>query len=253
MKRILILLVVLTGVGFFVASTTGIVAPGPRREPSAARVEAPATPPDATPVAAARETCPSADEIPAALRGLASGEREQVARAQAMLRDKAAETPACRREVIAALVTAVDLPQSEIKRDDGARYTWQYGALLLGELQAIEALDLLVSQLTMETGVYYSLSMSHRPALRAVIEMGPVAIPKLDAVLRQHEDRWMRYSAAWCIATIGSPEAVASLRQASDAEADPCVGNIIRVSLDNFDDNGRITNRMRWGGGLVCG
>jgi hypothetical protein len=80
---------------------------------------------------------------------------------------------------------------------------WLYGADLLGQLKASEALDLLISHLKLATGIY-SASMLHQPALRGVIKMGPVAIPKLSGVLRDNQDQKTRYFAIYCITRIGA-------------------------------------------------
>jgi hypothetical protein len=47
--------------------------------------------------------------------------------------------------------------------------------------------------------------MRHQPALPGLINMGEIAIPKLDEVLRHNPDWQLGHSAIFCIATLGGP------------------------------------------------
>lgn len=185
------------------------------------------------------------------LRQFMRGSEPQVDQAQALLLSKSRQSAKCREEIISALKNAMDKHEIDFDRDPAIYYLWLYGAELLGDLKAVEALDLLISHMGLSSRVF-STSMSHRPALRGVIKMGPIAIPKLTDVLRNNPDPKMRHSAVYCIATIGGPLAVRSLQEVSLSESDKCVRSFIRVSLDSFDDKGNIKNRMEWFSGASC-
>ena len=147
---------------------------------------------------------------------------------------------------------AMDRPDLDFTHDKESYYLWLYGAELLGDLKAAEALDLLISHLDVIDRNRFSTSMNHEPALKGVVKMGPIAIPKLDVVLRNSPDPALRSDAVYCIATIGGPSAVRSLREALDSETDACVSRNIRVSPDSFDESGTIKDRRKWFAGLEC-
>jgi len=194
----------------------------------------------------------SAEEVSNALQTFTSEDMSAMDQAEALLREKSRESEQCRVEVITALMKAMDRPNLDLTRDKESYYLWLYGAELLGELKASEALDLLVSHLHLMDRNFYSSSMAHRPALKGVVKMGPIAIPKLDAVMRHSPDPQPRFDAVYCIATIGGPSAVHSLREAIDSESDECVSRAIRVSLESFDADGKIKDRMDWFFRLTC-
>jgi len=194
----------------------------------------------------------SLEEVSNALKMFTSEKVSAIDQAQAWLRNKSGESEQCRAEVIAALMKAMDRPNLDFTHDKDSYYLWLYGAELLGELKASEALDLLVSHLNLMNRHLYSSSMTHQPALKGVTKMGPIAIPKLDTVLRHSPDPKLRFDAVYCIATIGGPSAVRSLREALDSESDECVSHAIRVSLDSFDAGGKIKDRMDWFLNLAC-
>jgi hypothetical protein len=258
MKRVLIFLIALSSVGFAVAKSEGIIDFSNRRESFNAGAEPSSALRDGVSgagyeIETSATTCPSVNEIPNALRKFSSDRESEIDEARALLLNKSRESRSCRREVITALMKAMDKPNLEITTDKDSYNLWLYGARLLGDLKAEEALDLLISHLGLINRTHFSTSMNHQPALGGVIRMGPIAIPKLDAVLRHNHDPGLRYDAVYCIATIGGPSAVSSLREALDSESDECVRQSIRVSLDSFDDDGNIKNRMKWfTAGFLC-
>lgn len=242
MRRVLLLLVGVAGLGVAVARTSRVVNPGDWRDPSAA-----------APAGVGRPTaCLSADEIAGALRKFTSENPPEISEARALLRNKATESESCRREVVTALMKAMDQPDLDFDRDKNSYYLWRYGADLLGDLKASEALDLLVSHLSLEDKASFTLAMSHRPAVKGLIKMGPVAIPKLHSILKGSPDSEVRFYAAFCIAMIGGPPAVTSLREAAATESDDCVRHIISVSLDSFDGEGNMKDRGKWISSLAC-
>lgn len=198
-----------------------------------------------------RMRCLSDREIVHAIRKLASGKSSEIASARTTLRNASSQSSACRTEIIEALIKAMDRPNLNFNRDTESYYLWRFGADLLGDLRAIEALDLLISHLTQQSA-FFSSSMNYQPALRGVIKMGSIAVPKLAEVLRHNPDPKMRYSAIYCIATIGGVSAIAVLREALVSEADPCAKRLIQASLDSFDDQGQIKNQSEWFAAFTC-
>lgn len=170
--------------------------------------------------------------------------------ARETLLNEARRSSGCRKELIAAIMSAMDKPDQEFDRDPVRMYAvWREGAKLLGDLKAAEAVDLLVSHLYLNDGAY-STTMSHRPAVWGIINMGEIAIPKLAAVLRENSDPNIRRLAVYCISSIGGQSAVSTLKQALPSEPDHCVNQFIRVSIDSLANKnyqlGGDTNQWYW-------
>jgi hypothetical protein len=195
------------------------------------------------------QDCLPADALAKGLRQLSSNSEGETA--QLLLINVAERSPECRLQVIRDLMLAMDKPNLNFREHMDDYYLWRFGAAILGHLKATEALDLLISHLTSRTATF-STSMSHQPALAGVIELGPVAIPKLVTVLNTNPDPEMRFFAVYCIATIGGPSARESLEQVLPSETDTCVSQFIRVSLASFDSDGIIRDRGKWFPGGLC-
>jgi HEAT repeat protein len=148
---------------------------------------------------------------------------------QQLFREKARESSACRQQIIAAVIAAMDKPNLDISRDPAGYYLWSEGAVLLGDLKAVESLDFLLSHITMSDGEF-STTLRHQPALEGIIRMGALAIPKLKLLLKS-DDSQTRYDAARCLFHIGGPSARQTLQQALRTETDRCVKRFIVVSL----------------------
>jgi hypothetical protein len=204
-----------------------------------------------TVVVQSRIACLSERDISKALRGFEVGKDPGLHEARAFLLNRAKKSPECRKEVVSALMKAMDQPCLDFKNDIASYYLWREGSIVLGDLKATEALDLLTSHLGLSSN-FFSLSLHQQPAVGGVIHMGPMAIPKLDALLRDSPDPMLRQTAVFCIATIGGPSAVRSLTDALPLESDKCISQIIRVSLESFDDKGHIKNRLEWSSGFMC-
>jgi hypothetical protein len=195
--------------------------------------------------------CFTQDYLSEALKSLSLGDQEQIDQTKQLLLNDAKRSTNCRAEIITALKNGMDKPNLDLQSDEGTYNLWVHGAELLGNLKALEAIDLLISHLDSTNGTF-STSMRHQPALRGLIKMGPIAIPKLEAVLKSNPDPNMRFSAVFCVATIGGPSAVRSLKEALATESDQCVSRFIRVSLDSFDEEGQIRDRGKWFPGGLC-
>lgn len=147
-------------------------------------------------------------------------------------RSSAKKSLECRQQIIDALIRAMRKPGSGEFADSQRFSLWRHGANLLAELQATEALDLLVANLDVTDGL--SVSLGHYPAVDAVTRMGESAVPKLQTVLSENSNRYMRKFAVFCIASIGGTEARSVLIKALSSETDPCVNRFIHISLEMF-------------------
>lgn len=65
------------------------------------------------------------------------------------------------------------------------------GSGVLGELKAVETLDLLIAHLDLSDGLFRA-SMAHAPVLSAVTNMGEAAVPQLAVVLKTNPDKHKR-------------------------------------------------------------
>jgi hypothetical protein len=156
----------------------------------------------------------------------------QVSEVVNSFRNSAKKSLECRQQVIQALISAMRKRDSGPLADSERFSLWRHGANLLAELQATEALDLLVANLDVTDGL--SVSLGHYPAVDAVTRMGERSVPKLQNVLSENSNRYMRKFAVFCIASIGGSEARSVLTKALSSETDPCVNRFIRISLEMF-------------------
>ena len=181
--------------------------------------------------------CLSGSEVSTALRTLSFGTYEEQQKAVALLRADADRSAACRKQVVTNLMSAMDQPRLDLTGGTPQFFLWHYGTRLLGDLRATEALDLLIAKFDLHDGSGFPFN--HYPALGGVINMGEIALPKLQTVLKQHPDRYTRQYAVFCIALIGGRSAHQILTQALEHEADPCVASCIQASLTAFNNKRR--------------
>jgi HEAT repeat protein len=140
------------------------------------------------------------------------------------------EDPECRKEIIRELLRAMNEQNPNVETDRSSYFLWSNGAAILGDLKAVEALDLLIEHLDLNDG-FFSASMAHQPLVLGLEKMGIVAVPKLGIALQHHMSRDIRLSAALCLADIGGTEAMDALKKALDTETDQCVRRFITLSL----------------------
>lgn len=143
----------------------------------------------------------------------------------------------CRSQVVQALMTAMKQPGKDngLGGVDSETYAlWHNGADVLGELQATEALDLLIANFGLTDGL--SSSLGHFPALGPIISMGQFSIPKLQEVLSKNPEPFRRKFAVFCLASIGGTTVRDVLSKAASRETDSCVKKFISVSLEVFDN-----------------
>jgi hypothetical protein len=184
----------------------------------------------------------------------------ELSKVEDSLRSNARKSPECRERVIQVLITAMAQSDREVQVDgvpfgDSQTYfLWRNGSNLLAEFRATEALDLLVKNLDVNDGL--SVSLSHYPAVDAVIRMGQPAIPKLEAVLKDNAQPYMRKFAIFCIGYIGGPKARNALTRALPRETDPCVSKFIRTSLELLSDtdhpNHIVPGEAKWYSAFYC-
>ncbi len=139
----------------------------------------------------------------------------------------------CRDEIIDELVQA--MKKGLLKYDQSTYLIWAKGSAILGELKAVETLDLLIDNLDLNDGLF-SASMVHQPVVLAVESMGELAVPKLAAALKNHTNRDIRLAAALCLVDIGGSEALEALNSALVSETDQCVRRFITLSVPNPAD-----------------
>jgi hypothetical protein len=203
-------------------------------------------------VASSIACLPEVDVLSALQKLSSARSQEEADRARGTLLAEASRSSRCRKELIAATMRAMDKPNLDLSRDPAMYYVWRDGAELLGDLKAVEALDLLISHLDLSDGLF-STTMSHHPALRGVIKIGEDAIPKLEAVLRQSPDPNMRNYAVYCISAIGGPSAMNVLKLALPSESDRCVNQFIRVSISSLDNKDyRLKENVKWFSAFIC-
>jgi hypothetical protein len=201
------------------------------------------------------QVCLSDNEVSGALRTLSSGIYADQQKAMDLLTANANRATVCRTHVITSLMSAMDQPNLDLTGGTPQFFLWHYGTRLLGELKAVEALDLLISNFELHDGTPFPLN--HHPALGGVIDMGEVALPKLETTLSRNPDRYTRRYAVFCIALIGGQSASQILNEALKSETDPCVTSCINASLKAFNNKRRphqISDEMRttWYTTFLC-
>lgn len=172
--------------------------------------------------------CVSDDDLANAVASL-SRQYPEAQVAQRLLRQSAKRSSACRLQVVAAVMGAMNKPNLDIRWDQGFANLWREGAVLLGDLKATQSLDLLLSHIKMTDGGF-TLTMTHQPALEGIIRMGTLAVPKLKPLL-ESKDWETRHYAVYCLFWIGGTSARRELERALPMETNQCVKKFMSVSL----------------------
>ncbi len=142
----------------------------------------------------------SADEV----------ERKQAKKEIRLLTEKSAES---RGQVIRELIKLIERSNSRLRLTSEEHYdAWSFAVELLGELKATESIATLVTCISCNDGTG-GLSVYRHPALRAIIKIGPEAIPKLREALSSNDPATREYSAL-ALGEIGGTEARAALENA---------------------------------------
>lgn len=181
--------------------------------------------------------CLSDDEISRTLQTLKYGESEDQRKAANRLKANAGHSPACRKQVITSLMSAMDQTNLDLTAGTPQFFLWHYGAQLFGDLKVTQALDLLIANFNRDDGSGFPLN--HYPALGGVIRMGEIALPKLQMALLENPDSDIRRHAVFCIALIGGQSAHNILKQALARETDSCVASCIEATISAFNNRRR--------------
>ncbi len=202
--------------------------------------------------------CISLDRLSATVHNLGAplsdSELHQV---REVLIGNAKRSSQCRQRVVKALMKAMDQPNLDLLWGKGSFDTWTYGARLLGEMKAAEAIDLLIAHLDATDGL--SPNMNHYPAVEGLITMGQIATPKLAEFLRHSPDRIKRRFGIFCIGAIGGSEARRVLEAALLSESDDCNRQFMTASIKAFENQhspNRIIfdpERSQWYSAFYCG
>lgn len=175
--------------------------------------------------------CSSEIDLSIAVKKLSSGDWAEADQTRKLLLHYSRQSLGCRKEIIDALIQAMNKPPLNFVYDQRSYFLWSNGSAILGELKAVDALDLLIDHLDLNDGEF-SASMTHQPAVLGVKEMGVLAIPKLTLALRNNSNRNIRLAAALCLNVIGGRSAMQSLKRALNSESDQCVRRFIQISLE---------------------
>src|SRR5215510_6137568 len=151
------------------------------------------------------------DEMNQALRDLYSTKDRVRSKSGEKFRAMAKRSPAARNQVIRALSKVLDDPKANfLTRYDAAE--------ILGELNPAEAVDTLIQHLDINNGTV-GLSLSHFPALKAVVAVGKPAVPKLARALLDSKPSIRGY-AALALGVIKGSQAKKALERALETEKD---------------------------------
>lgn len=151
----------------------------------------------------------------------------------------------CRKQVVKELISMMS-KHTEIGSDSTSALAWQRGREVMDILRPDEALDFLISNLTLYDRLGFGAA--HLPATEPVIRIGSRSIPKLYSVLRNSSDRRTRLFAVYCIGLIGGRSGLHALTSALPTESDPSINNFIRLTIDAFQNTtlpNQITSRDR--------
>jgi hypothetical protein len=195
---------------------------------------------------AAGDGCPSQSELAEAVNNLLI--KSAADQAQLLLVNYAKKSSECQKRVVKELISMMS-KHTEIGSDATSYSAWRRGTEVMANLRPEEALDFLISNLTLNDYDGTSgFAPSHLPAAAAIIKIGSIAIPKLYSVLRNSTDRRTRLFAVYCIGLIGGRSALRALKSGLPTESDPRINKFIRLTIDAFQNTklpNHITSRDR--------
>lgn len=138
---------------------------------------------------------------------------ERIERVRTRLVQLAQESPESRKTVIDSLITVLNDPKGQFDLSGVDR--WRLSAILLGELNATEAIDALISKISWTS---YDLSPHPRPPVRtALVRIGKPAVPRL--LLALSDQNWsVRWESSEALKEIGEPSVEGLLGVLAHAE-----------------------------------
>lgn len=170
-------------------------------------------------------------QIQSLIKDLSSQDADRQ-RAEEELSKLARDSDAQRRIIIEALFNDVsnhpELSNHHVVLSTSLAY-WRSVTTIFSSLQAVEAVDVMISCIYCGNGL--SGSLSERPAFDALSRMGQLAVPKLAVALRSDPDEYGRMQVALCLGNIGGNSAKKALTDALPAEKNKDVRRHIKWSL----------------------
>ena len=200
--------------------------------------------------------CMAESDVSNALERLATSDR--TAEKQAIvttLHDNASQSVQCRKQLVTLLIASLEKTDRDLALNRSSFFLWHYGSKLLADLEAVEALDFLIANFEIHDGTPFPFD--HHPAIVAAIDIGEKAIPALKSVLDGSTDDSTRRYAVFCLAQMGGKVAKQVLHDRLATEANCCVTNCIRASLQAFEnktlpDNITSEQRTKWYTTFMC-
>lgn len=145
-------------------------------------------------------------------------------------------SPTARTTVLASIRSVIEDPdfKCRLSQNFGSRL-WISTAQMLGELKAVEDLDLLIDRLNWPAITEIS-SETYRdePAIGALSAIGESAIPRLSVALKQPDPQIRRF-AALCLSNIGGKNARQSLTDALRNEPNSEIRSQFQNAIDTID------------------
>jgi hypothetical protein len=174
---------------------------------------------------------------------------------RATFREKASQSPECRKQVVERLITALNESDRDLLLNRESFFLWYYGTKLLVDLKAVEAMDLFIANFNLHDGTPFPFN--HHPALGAAIDLGEAAIPALKSVLEGNNDDSTKRFAVFCLAQIGGKIAKQALRDRLPFETNCCIRDCILTTLRVFENKtfpDHITDEKRasWYATFMC-
>jgi HEAT repeat protein len=137
-----------------------------------------------------------------------------------------------RQQIVNELIKLMEGSEPKLRITSQAHYdAWSFAAELLGELKATEALDVLIACISCNNGIH-GLSAYRFPAFRALITIGPEAVPRLISALSD-SNASTRSRAALALGEIGGTDATKALENALVSERNQDVVISIQIALRN--------------------
>ena len=145
----------------------------------------------------------------------------------------AGRSPEARRNIIDRLIRVLEDPAT--KEEPMLHHHWVTAVGVLKELKAIEAIDVFIENLDQPDPFDNGISLHYRPVVRAIVEIGQPAVPKLIAAL-SHPKPTIRREAIAALDQIGGEEAAKAITQASLQETEEEVLEILRAISRNTSE-----------------
>jgi hypothetical protein len=166
------------------------------------------------------------------------------------LSEIAARSAGARARVIYWLIQTVDDPAA--RQESPIAFKWITAVKVLGTLKAVEAIDSLIDNLDQsgQNGIVFSAGFA--PVVGALANIGPPAVPKLNAALSQARPA-IRAEAASALGEIGGDEAIKALDRAATTETDERVLERIKAVLRNLRPSHPEISREASSGACVGG